>query len=475
MKKAKSYSILEVCNWADIGIIWEFYSTKESAFIVSDLSKCTSKNIILTNETIYHPSYSNAILIREYEATKSRYQFHIAPQNYHSILPLIDSVTTWIAESAETSHDTQLKISLSFNHRHLDTLSSISNMNPSRLILKFDENFVYSRFPEQQKSPYALSIKKLATPVSNYINETEIEKNINYILTTPQSEYYGINFSNYTRGILECNYIGGRDYASKAKEIKEILEYFIIKSYQSLNEEDHDEFEKYEIKKMGARFSKIQMAYYDPEIFINEYKDLKIYVDLKTSDQIIKTFWNTLRKPLFEMILNGNLQKGIINYDADLGIFQLKKTKIQGTYLKNVDFVNCEVSGIFESCTFISTEITNSRIYNSKFIKGNKIINSYLEGASVNKENEITKCYVINEEEIINCPIKESVIKFATPGKNITLDEHSTIVVTQMPLSKKTDAIQVEELRDYAWIKEMNKSEDKGYQNAYDRNKYLKK
>jgi hypothetical protein len=477
MKHPKSYSVLEVLNYANVGLIFEFYCTKESEFIVSDLTKYTSKNIILTNEYKYEPSYSNAILLKEYEAKKSRYQFKIAPQSYHSILPIVDSVSKWIAESAQTTYDTNLKISLSFNHRHLETLESISEMNPTRLVLKFDENFVYSRFPEQKYSPYALSIKTLA-PTGTYVNEMEISKNIDYILTLPAACYYGIDFSNYTQGILECNYIGGKDYPKKSAEIKEILEYFIIKTYQSLNEdyEFYSAFEMQEMKRITEGFTKIQMAYYDPEIFLKEFANLKVYVDLKTSLQTLKTFWTILRKPLFEMILNGHLREGQFNYDTEIAKFQLRKANIGGTLLKNLDFVKCEITGVLENCTFMNCNVVNSRVYNSKFIDGNNLINSYAEAVSINRHNEVKNSYIINTDEVINCPIIESVIKFATPGKSMTLDENSTMIIKQEPLPQKSEAIQVEEIRDYKFLKDLRNDDykDKGFQNAYDRNKYIK-
>lgn len=473
MKKAKSYSVLEVLNFSDIGLIFEFYSTKESNFIISDLTNRISKNIILTNEEKYVPSYSNVILLKEYEAKRARYQLKIAEQNYHSILPIIDSITQWLSESAETSHDTQLKVSLSFNHRHLDTLYSISGMDPLRLVLKFDENFIYQRFPEQKHSPYALSIKSLS-PITTYVNEKEIGKNINNILMLPSAKYYGIDFSNYSKGILECNYIGGKEYVRKSKEIKDIIEYFIIKSYQSLNEEDYSLFEINEIKRLTKEFGKIQMSYLNPEIFLKEFENIKVYVDLKTSTQILKSYWNVLRQPLFEMILNGNFRKGQFNYDADMGKFQLRNAEIGGTLLKNLDFFKCEITGVLENCTFQDCNIVNSRCYDSKFVNGNKIINSYLERASINKLNEVINSYIINNEEIINCSLKESVIKFATLGKDMTLDENSTLVVKKERLPEKTNAIQVEEIRDYSFIKKMKKTDDEGFQNLYDRNKYLK-
>jgi hypothetical protein len=474
MRQPKSYSVQEVLNFSDVGLTFEFYSTKESNFIVSDLMHHTAKNIVLTNEKRYVPTYSQAILIKEYEATRARYQLLLAQQNYHSILPLIDSITGWLSESAETTHDTKLKMSISFNHRHLDTLSTISIMNPTRLVLKFDENYVYSRFPEQKHSPYALSIKSL-TPVATYINEKEIAKNIDNLLTLPAAGYYGIDFSDYTRGILECNYVGGKNYPKKTKEIKEILEYFIIKAYQSLNEDFYDSFEINEMKRITEDFGKIQMSYINPEIFVKEFTEIQAFVDLKTSQQILKTYWNIIRKPLFEMILNGKLRKGNFNFDTQLGRFQLKKGYIGGTLLKNIDFAKCEITAVMENCMFKDCNVVNSRAYNSKFVQGNKIINSYIERATINKNNEVINSYIVNNEEVINCPVIKSVIKFATPGKDITLDEGSTLIVDKQPLPQKTDAIQVEEIRDYSFIKKMNKkSDDVGFGNLYDRNKYLK-
>ena len=472
MRKPKHYSVTEVLNFSEIGLIFEFYSTKETNFIINDLSRLTSKKVILTGEQ-YTPSYFNAILLKEYDAKRARYQFHIAPQDYHSIIPIIDSVSSWISESCETTNDTLLKMSLSFNHRNLETLSRISSMKPSRLILKFDENEVYKRFPTQKNSPYAISIKSLV-PSRTYINESEVEHHISELLNNPFAEFYGINFKNYTNGVLECNFVGGKGYASKNKEIKDVLEYFIIKTYQSINEEDFSEFERYEIKRLTQGFDKLQMAFYDPEIFMAEFKNLGVYVDLKTSAQTLKTYWSTIRQPLFEMIINGGLREGQFNYDTEIGKFQLRKGKLNGTMIRNMDLVLCEISGVLDNCSFVGCKINKARIYNSKIINGNKINESYLKGVSVNKPNEISKSVIENNEEMVNCPVSESLIKYATPGKDLKVDENSTVVVKRLPLPEKTDAIEIEKIRDYTFIKDMNKSGDKGFQNAYNKNTYLK-
>jgi len=464
--KPKHYSAQEIFNFCNLGIIFEFYSTKNADFIVENLSRRTSKNIILTNENNYNPTYSNAILIKEYEAKKSRYQLHLAEQNYSSMLPIIREVNKWIVESAETTHDTLMKVSLSFNQRHLETLQTISGMNPIRLVLKIDEAFIYDRFPEQKFSAYALSVKSMS-PVTAYVSESELQQNINNIITMPQAEYYGIDFSDYTRGILRFNYIGGKNYAEKTTAIQEMLDYFIIKAYQSLNEEDYSPFEMHEMYKITQGLEKFQKSYYDVNSFLKEFTNIKIYIDLKTSEQLVKTFWNNLRKPLFEMIIKGGLNEGQFNLDTDTSKIQLRGARLNATFLKNIEFFQCDINGVLENCNFTSCKLLKSRVYSSKFIKGNSIVESYLYHVSVNNDNEINKSYIINDNEVVNCDISESIVKFATPGQHIKIDEGSTIIVKNQLAPKRTDAIKIETIRDYSWIKAMNKTGDTGYGNAY--------
>jgi hypothetical protein len=470
MAHAKHFSVLEVLNFSDVGLVFEFYSTKDSNFMIDDLSRLTAKNVILTNEKEYSASFSNAILLKEYNATRARYSFTVAPQNFHSVIPILREVTGWISENCECTLDTKLKVSLSFDNRHLDTIQTIQNMQPSRMLLKFDESFVYERFPEQKGSPYALSVKTLA-PISYYINESGISKNISMILNTPYAQFYGIDFTNYTRGVLECNYIGGKDYASKITEAKDVLEYFIIKAYQAINEENTTPFESLEMSRLTEGFDKMQMAYYDPEIFIKEFQNLKVYVDLKANLQVMKTYWNTIRGPLFEMIVGGGLREGQFNFDTDLGRFQLRKGTLHSSLTHDMDLVSCNLTGVYENCTFTSCKVVKGRLYHAKIISNNQIKESYLGNVTANSGNDIVGSVVENNEEMLNCTIENSVVKFATIGKHAKIDEGSTIVIRNVPLPVNTDAVKVEKIRDYTYIKDMNKSEDKGFQNEYIRKK----
>jgi hypothetical protein len=454
MNQSKSYTLPEVFNNTRMGFILEFYSSKSSDFIVKELSELTIKNITLTNEFYREPSHSNAILIKEYEGKKPRYSLHLAQQEFNSILPIIKNALKWISETSETTNDTVMKVNMSFDHSHLRTPYSISDMVPQKLIVKFNEDYIYNRFPQQKNSPYAVSIKQLI-PLNESLYTNDLVKNINYTIGIPTKNYFGINFNEQTQGVIQFNYIGGANYAYKEKEIVELLEYYTIKTFQSLNERDYSDNELKDLRKLTDKFYKIQEAYYDPAIFTDQYPDIKIAVNLRRDTQLLKSFWPKMRNFIFEMVINNQMLKGEINYDTDFGRYQVRSADLNCSRLHDVDVVKCNIKGIVENCSLWSCDVKSSRISKSVLIKGNEIKESYLNAVSAERPNVIEKCFVENNNEFIDCTIKESVIKFAGIGKSATLDE-STVIIgreTRQPVAK---GVEVEEIRDYKWLQKLS-------------------
>lgn len=473
--KPKSYSVEEVLNNAKIGVIFEFYCSKDTTFIVEDLAKLSAKNVVVTNDEKYIPSFYNSILIKEYEAEKPRYQFRLDQQQYYSMLPIIHEVSNWLKENAQTTYDTLMKVQLSFNHHALQTLETISGMNPSKLIMKFNESYIYDRFPKQKNSPYAFSIKAISPLNATYLNENDLNQNINNILLLPKKSFYGINFENHMFGVLEFNYIGGKNYPDKIKDINEVIEYYIVKTYQSLNEEDYYKNELDEFKKMTVDLHIIQECYYDYNLFERHFKDIRIYSDLKTSPQLIKSLWTQLRDPLFEAIIKAGFRKGQFNYDSTVGRYQIKSAELTNANLRDFDFIKCTVNGLFENCYFHSTKIAKSRLINCKLVSTCDVSESFLNKVSANLTNLISDTFIINSDEVLNCEIKDSVIKFASIGSGAKLSESCIVIEKPEHLPKQVQGItDVDQIRDYRWIKSLTMRHDKGMQNLYDRKKYMK-
>ena len=462
MNKPKTYSLPEVFNNTNLGFTFEFYSSKGTNFIVENLSSVTMKNIILTNGPSYQPTFSEAVLIKEYEGKKPRYSLKLAQQRYDSIIPLMQGVLDWISETSDCTNDTMMRVNMSFDNKHLQTLHSISQMNPQKLILKIDEDYLYERFPEIEYSPYSRSVKELL-PMTEAVYMGDLVKNVNYIIGVPKKNFYGINFEDFTRGILEFNYIGGIEYSEKKNDILEVIQYCVIKTYQSLNESDFTKEELNELKKLTEEFYKVQEAFYDPIQFFKLYPEISVMVDLSREAQTIKTYWPKLRGAVFQTVINNKLVEGDINFDTEYGVFQVRKGKLDCTGINNFDLVKCELSGVIENCNLIMCDVDNARIYNSKMVKSNTIKDSYLNGVTANNGNNIDGCFVENNHELLDCNISNSILKFVGLGMGAKLDE-STVVIDKDDLIKhEAVGIKVEEIRDYNWVKNLTGKKPEGH------------
>jgi len=474
MNRAKKYTLPEVFNNAEIGFVFEFYSSKKTNFIVENLSKLTAKNVVTTNDVHYEPTFSKTILLKEYNARKPRYSFKIARQKFSSAIPVLKEVLQWISETSDTTFDTLMRVNMAFDTKHLQTLREIPTMSTDKLILKLDEEYIYERFPDQRDSPYAMSIKTLM-PVTETVYLQDLVKNVNYVIGTPKGSYYGVDFEKYPDGILEFNYIGGVDYPEKQKEILELIEYYVIKTYQSLNETDYTKSELSELKFMTNQFYKVQEAYYEPEKFWELFPEVKVGINMRRDSQMLKTFWPKIRNTLFEMVVNNHLRKGEFNYDLDIGVYQLRGADIKCSSIKGFDLVKCNISGIVEHCNLIVCEVNNARLINSRVVKGTDITDSYLNKVSIETQNNIKNCLVENNYEVLNCRIEDSIVKFAGIGKLAKLDE-STVIIDreewQPPIDK---GVEVEEIRDYKWVKNLlgPHPEQHTFGNEYIKKRYI--
>ena len=160
-RKPKTYSLKEIFDNTLLSFIFEFYCSKDTQFIIEDFQKILNKNIIVTSDNNKIPTYTSSILLKEYDGKRARYQFKVGYQQYNDIKTFLNTMLFWINENASLDGTTHLKTKLQYNFSELKTLTSISNMDVYKLILKINENYLYERFPEIKNSPMSLSIKKL--------------------------------------------------------------------------------------------------------------------------------------------------------------------------------------------------------------------------------------------------------------------------------------------------------------------------
>jgi hypothetical protein len=469
MRKPFSYSIKEVLDNTLLSFIFEFYCTKESSFIIEDFQKILNKNIVLTEEYNLKPIHSTFILLKEYGGKKPRYQLKIGYQKYDEIIPTsLNTLLFWINENALLDDSTHMSVKLSYDFNKLETITSISNMDVGKMVLQINEDYIYERFPETKKSPFSLSVKKIIP--YNMSSNASYVVNLKNEFSIPINEYYGVDFRDQTMGELTFNYIGGPKYSEKVKEIYEILEYYILTTYQILNSDDYSQSLVNELNKLTEEFRTFKKCYYDYTKFTDVYKDIEIYIDLNKGPLTVEAYWFKIRDVLAKLILESNIKKCKFNLDTDVGIYQIKDAKITNSKMSDIFVVNSIVSGVFENCYFWNCKVENSRIKNCSFYNRNEIKNCYLEKSRIDNSNKIEDSYIVNTGEIINCEANNCIIKNAGIGDKAKLDENC-LIVGPHPKTKEKEIKSIENktVRDYRWLKSLRDPnyKDKGYGNEY--------
>lgn len=466
MRKPRSYSIKEVYNATYLGFVFEFYCSKKSQFVVEDLKRVSRKNVVLTDQD-YKPTYSTSILLKEYDGKRPRYQFKVGYQPYKEIPTFLNMILFWINENASLDYSTLLKVNLLYNFNELQTLTSISNMDVGKMVLKIDEEYMNERFPETEGSPFSMSIKKLI-PFNMSISASNVV-NLRNNFKMPIAEYYGVDFTKQTQGELTFNYIGGPEYSDRIKGIYEVLEYYILTTYQVLNSEEDTPRMVEELNKLTEEYRTFRKCYYNVNRFMDVYKDFTIYVDLNKQAALVESHWFRLRDVLAKLILESNIKQCKFNLDTEFGNYQIKDSEVSSSIIKGFQIINSNVSGIFEDCRFWKSKIENSRIVNSTLVTHNEVTESYLQNVRADRDNKIDKSYIVNTGEIINCKVNESIIKNAGIGDKAKLDEECLVINSREKQIPKPSIPEISEIKDYKWIKSLRDPDykDKGYGNEY--------
>jgi len=467
MRKPKTYSVREVYDSTYLGFVFEFYCSKTSSFIVEDLKKMLGKNVVLTDQVEINPTYTSSILLKEYDGKRPRYQFKVGSQLYKEVPTFLNTLLFWINENASLDYSTLMKVKLFYNFNELNTLQSISNMDVGKMVLKIDEKYLHERFPEVAESPYAMSIKKMV-PHNMSVNASHIV-NLRNNFRMPIAEYYAVDFTEQTRGELTFNYIGGPEYSNKVKEVYEVLEYYVLTTYQTLNDETYTPTMIAELNDLTAEYRKFKRCYYSPKLFMENYKDITVYIDLNKGPKMVEAHWFQIRDTLAKLILESNVQQCKFNLDIEEGFYQIKDAIVENSVIDGFQIVNSNVSGVMENCHFWKSKIENSRITRSTFVNNNEITESYIKNTRADRNNKINESYIVNSGEIINCKVTNSVIKNAGIGDAAKLDENCLVINPREQKFKKTEAIEVKEIRDYTWLKSLRSDDyvDGGFANEY--------
>jgi hypothetical protein len=351
------------------------------------------------------------------------------PMPYRSARLVIMKMLGWIRENGYTSDRASIHLNMSFNPDYLEDKNMIQHMNVMKFILEFDEARVYKYFPNRENSTYAKSIKWIMPKhEAFYYNEDMINKD-NF--TFANTKYYGINFEKALQNYLEFRYIGGKDYEKRTEDILHLADSFIMSIWKSCHNPRFSPANKIELKRILKKNEPLTEMLKDYKAVNKYWPKINILVDLQDNPQVIEVQWQRFKKKVLDLLSNGSLEEGIINYDSDYSSVQVKNGKFGAAYLLDgFEFVDCELSGNIENSSIFGGKVKGAQILRSQLYKGCEVLDSKVESSYVHGSCDLTNCYVFGRDGIFKGKMNGGIFREGGIGKHARFDKNTEIVVS---------------------------------------------
>lgn len=417
-----------ILNNAIVGFEWEFYSDKPYYKLLEYLNRELNP-VKVYGYRIYHSSgdvhESRWKIEADLSLGSEGIELISGPLPYvNAKIYLLKVLKILQGADFSTSDKCSIHINISFDKEK--TNKTLDKLNVLKLILNMDENFVYKYFPERENNFYAKSIKKII-PFKNFDFSTDAMNILTNSLELPDTKYYGVNFKNIYDTRIEYRYIGGEGYENNSSEILELMDYFILLTYNCINEplteEDDDLLLQYLTDNIN-QFKNFQRY----ENFISDFPSIRLQVDKNNQVVIVKTYYEQFYEQLYDIVTNTyNLNDCIINYNNDNQKLEIVDATFKTIFdIKNIDLIDCVINeGSFYNCNVVNSEMKNVNINNCKVIYTD-VFNSKVENCKIDEGSTIYNCYLSNC--YLDGTMKAGVFRSGKLGKNANLDNDVKII-----------------------------------------------
>lgn len=320
---------------------------------------------------------------------------------YPSAKLRLSDLLTHIKKFGTTDGTCSLVISI-----QLDDMN-ICNINKCKFILSFDEEMSYRAFPKRRNKVGAKSIKSFVT--MSGINDIYDE------ISRFSGEGYGVDFSKIQDNIISYSYAGGEGYENKFVEISTLIDYYILHLYNTLSVPAYTVEEVALLKEIAKKSAEANAAFESYDNFIKKYPKAEILVDMYSIENTVSVFWTVISDKLRKIFLCGGINEDTpvkFNYDSDSGAYQIKDTKFDGNVLlSNMDIIDCEVSGNFDSCDFYDCDIEDSILNLCSVLGATKLKRSTANSVFFSDDSVCTDCRIFGDSIItgkcVRCVIGE--------------------------------------------------------------------
>lgn len=401
---------------------------EEENVLIEKLKKILNRDISYSNVDykLLEPTDLSAVLIKD-----GKYHIVKTPMySYFEAIYLLPNIFEFLGELKDFKN-TYFYVKIGFNNEYIN----LSNLNLTKFILTYNEDFVMSKLPSFDKNEYVEKITDIKPKDFNSCSEL-VQKQIEALKFT-DDDIYGLDFSNLNIGIVKFKYARELNYRNKWEDIIKCINHTIITLSNATNYIEFDDKELEKIDKYNEEFGKFTQAFSCYELFKAKYKSIKLSVDLSNDKTNIDVIYPSIKEQLFNIVICNGIKEATINYDTDVSRLQLKDIELKKCHhLHGVDIVDSEIDNSYiKDCDFYDTKITNS-----------KIVNCNLFGYADCKDSKFKDCFISRNIKLTDCDVYGELGKMGGTMVGGTL-KNTTILVDFADISPTVELDNVNEMK----------------------------
>ena len=426
---------LNAIHFSRIGFEFEFFSKQDLEEVKCGLSETLDKRIRIEEKahSDFKPTDKTFKLEPDKSGGKDMIELVSGPLPFTEAKLILAKTLKWIKENGSTNDKCSIHLNIAFDGEKMGPESNVSRLDIGKFVLNFDEGKVFEEFPHRKNSVYAKSIKFIV-PLSNFHQQSP-EKTLSKNYMFVSEKYYGVNFGKVPLGYIEFRYLGGKDYEQKYHKILNLTEHFILSLHESLS---NPQYTPEDIEQLDAILEKhrgVIQGYKSYNVFRQNFPDIKLLVDLNSSEQIVEMYYPKMRQGIFDLITQAGLKEGWINYDSDVGKIQLKDADLPQCFaLEGIDVVDCKIRGNITKCDIFNSDIDDSSLKECNLFGASTVKASKIEDSYVNRSVVAEDCFVYGLRGVFSGEMEGGVFR---KGK---ITNHARI-------SSDTDMIEYEKIR----------------------------
>jgi len=375
-----------------------------------------------TYHSNFVPDANNFKLERDLSGGQNMAEIITGPLDYYTSKYYLVKILKFIDKHGYTNDKSSIHINLSFKDEDLNDLNIL------KTILNIDEEDIYKKFPSRKNNVYARSVKNII-PFKDYDFSNVGISTIRNVLQVPDSKYYGINFQNVNvqKGQrVEFRYIGGEDYQKQVGDIIELMDNFIISSYNNMKEDFTNDDISELTEFLYSRISNFKnLSTYDN--FLVEYPQVEIQIDQDNRYEVVSSHYGKLYNKIYNLIESvEDLGEAVINFYTESNKIEVVGAKFNAVNdLNGFDFITCEIyGGIFYNSNMFDCKILNSEVQRSKIdksdLKDTKLISCNVE------DSKLEDCFF--QAGLLNSHMENGIFRSGKVGPYATFSPQTTIV-----------------------------------------------